>query len=252
MKRFIYVSLLFGSLISPQGHAQPPVLPQKKWSFAQKTGVYDRKKAQRGVEVYQKVCSACHSLSLVRYRDLGGLGLKAEDIKSLAAEKSVEDGPNKEGDRFERPAGLQDPFVAPFKNSAQARVANNGALPPDLSLIIKARPDGPNYVFALLTGYASDTPSQDPNHDGLYQNPYMSGGWINMAPPLTPGVLTYADGTTPSVEEMAENVVHFLAWASDPHMEHRKALGVKVLFYLFCMTVLFYAAMRRIWANVKK
>ncbi len=227
-----------------------PELPKIEWSFDGFRGVFKRDQLQRGFQVYKEVCAACHGVKRVAYRNLASLGFSEAEIKSLAAVREVLDGPDAEGKMFNRPALSKDLIGSPFSNDNAARAANNGALPPDLSLIVKARTDGANYVHALLTGYEKP-PEGVSVGDGQYYNRYFPGHQLAMAEPLREGAVSYSDGTVASVSQMAKDVVTFLAWTAEPEMEERKQLGVKVILYLLLMTGLFYATMRRIWSRVK-
>ncbi len=229
-------------------HATVP--PKQNWSFASPTGTFDRAALQRGLQVYKQVCSACHGIKYISFRHLAALGLTEAEIKVLASQYQIKDGPNDAGDMFERPGRPSDYFPNPYVNDKQARAANNGASPPDLSLVIKAREHGTNYVYALLTGFKESFDFK--LSPGQYYNEYFPGHAISMAPPLSEGLVTYNDGTKATVEQMAHDVTTFLAWASEPEMEQRKRLGLKVILYLLVMTGLFYATMRRIWKGVGK
>lgn len=223
--------------------------PTQKWPHHGVTGTYDRAALQRGFQVYKEVCSACHSMKLLSYRNLEALGYSPEQIKAVAAEYTVTDGPNDDGDMFERPARPSDRFKSPFANDKAARAANGGALPPDMSLLVKARHHGEDYIQALLTGY-KEPPADVTLLPGMYWNEYFPGHQMAMAPPLTEGQVSYADGTTASVEQMAHDVTQFLAWASEPHMEERKRTGIKVVIFLLAFAGLMYAVKRKVWADV--
>ena len=224
---------------------------QLVWPFEGIFGTFDRQAAQRGAQVYLEVCSTCHSNHNLYYRNLKDIGFSEAEIKQLAQKYTVKDGPNAEGEMFDRPALPSDRFVSPYPNEEAARAANNGAYPVDLSLIIKARQDGPNYVFSLLSGY-QDAPADVKLMPGLYYNPYFEGGQIAMPPPLTEGQVTFSDGTPATVEQMAKDVVVFLQWAAEPEMEHRKSMGLKVMIFLLVFTVFFYMAKKKIWKNLSK
>jgi ubiquinol-cytochrome c reductase cytochrome c1 subunit len=211
---------------------------QLVWPFEGIFGTFDRQAAQRGAQVYFEVCSACHSNHNLYYRNLKDIGFSEAEIKQLAQKYTVKDGPNAEGEMFDRPALPSDRFVSPYPNEEAARAANNGAYPVDLSLIIKARHDGPNYVFSLLSGY-QEAPADIKLMPGLYYNPYFEGGQIAMPPPLTQGQVTFSDDTPATVEQMAKDVVVFLQWAAEPEMEHRKSIGLKVMIFLLVFTVFF-------------
>ncbi len=229
--------------------AKPP--KEIAWPFDGITGQVDRQSAQRGYQVYKEVCASCHGLKRIAYRNLMQIGFSEDEVKQLASEAFVIDGPNDEGEMFERPGIAADRFVAPFPNQQAARAANNGAYPVDLSLIVKARPNGANYVYSLLTGY-QDPPAGEPERDGMYYNPYFPGEWLAMAPPMMDDQVEYQDGTTATLHQMSYDLVNFLQWAAEPEMEERKAMGIKVLIYLVILTIFFYAAKKRIWARLKK
>ena len=224
---------------------------QLVWPFEGIFGTFDRQAAQRGAQVYLEVCSTCHSNHNLYYRNLKDIGFSEAEIKQLAQKYTVKDGPNAEGEMFDRPALPSDRFVSPYPNEEAVRTANNGAYPVDLSLIIKARPDGPNYVFSLLSGY-QEAPANVKLMPGLYYNPYFEGGQIAMPPPLTEGQVTFSDGTPATVEQMAKDVVVFLQWAAEPEMEHRKSMGLKVMIFLLVFTVFFYVTKKKIWKNILK
>lgn len=253
MKTFLFflVSLFLPTMALSAGGSDVP-LKQMAWSFDGPLGTVDKVAAQRGFQVYREVCSGCHSLERVAFRTLTEIGFSAEEVKSLAAEYTVEDGPNDEGEMFDRPARPSDYFPAPYPNEQAARSVNNGAYPPNLSLIVKARPDGANYVYSLLTGYGETVPEHVQLGDGQHYNPYMPGGKIAMAAPLMEDAVEYQDGTQATVEQMSKDVTHFLQWTASPEMEMRKRMGLKVIAFLFIFSILCYIAMKRIWADVKK
>jgi ubiquinol-cytochrome c reductase cytochrome c1 subunit len=231
------------------------------WSFTGPFGTYDRAALQRGFQVYSEVCSQCHSMNLMYYRDLGpsgpsgGIGYTEDEVKAIAATpfvngRQVTDGPNDQGQMFQRAGRPSDKFVAPFDHPEEASAAY-GAVPPDLSVIAKAREGGPDYIYSVLTGYHDEPPPgvkmAAPN---LQYNDYFPGHQIAMPPPLTPDRVTYADGTKATLDQEAHDVATFLSWASEPVMEDRKRAGAKVLIFLFVMVVVFFAAKRRVWADV--
>jgi ubiquinol-cytochrome c reductase cytochrome c1 subunit len=236
--------------IVPASSAEELSLPRQSWSFEGPFGTFDRAAAQRGLQVYEEVCSNCHALSLLAYRNLAGLGYSADQIKAIAAQKEVTDGPNESGDMFERPARPSDHFVSPFANEEAAKAANGGALPPDLSLIVKARAGGPDYIYALLTGFKEEPPAGFTLLEGSYYNEYFPGHQIAMPPPLSEGLVQFADGTPASVDQMAHDVTVFLSWAANPKLEDRKQTGIKVILFLLVLTALLYAYKRRVWAKV--
>jgi len=233
----------------PAAAAEAVKPPSQSWSFGGMFGTFDRAALQRGFQVYKEVCAACHSMNLMAYRNLRVLGFSEDEVKAIAAEAEVTDGPNDEGNMFQRPARPSDRFKAPFPNEKAARFANNGAHPPDLSLITKARPNGANYVNALLTGYEPAPPSVK-LMEGMAYNKYFPGGQIAMGQPLNADGVAYGDGTPATVAQMSKDVVTFLAWAAEPEMEARKQMGVKVLLFLIVLGIVTYAAKRRIWAAV--
>ena len=219
------------------------------WQSDGPFGTYDYASVQRGLHVYRNVCSACHSLKRVHFRNLTEIGLSEEQAKAIAAEYQVTDGPNDDGEMFQRPGKLADAFPSPFPNDKAARAANGGALPPDLSLIIKAREDGKNYVHALLTGF-QEPPAGVHVRPGMNYNPYFPGHQIAMPPPLSDDAVEYADGTQPTLDQEARDIVNFLSWAAEPTMEQRKRIGIKVVLFLLVFAGVLYAAKRKIWADV--
>lgn len=220
------------------------------WSFKGPLGTFKRDELQRGLKVYKEVCATCHSLKQVSFRSLRAIGLSDAEIKAFAAQFEVPDDPNDEGQILPRKALLSDNFPLVYANEKAARAANNGALPPDLSVITKARLHGADYLYALLTGYQA-APAGVTLGAGQYYNPYMSGRQIAMPPPLQDGLVTYDDGTVATVAQMSRDVVAFLAWTAEPELEERHRLGIKVLFYLLVMTVLLYLVKRKIWADLE-
>lgn len=265
---FLGAGLLFAAGSAVPAHAQDdttPPLPSPGWSFDGPFGTYDRAALQRGFQIYSEVCSNCHSMNLVTYDDLGpngpdgGLGYTEDQVKAIAAQKQVTDGPNDQGDMFQRPGRPSDHFVPPFPNDQANRAAHNGALPPDLSLIVKERAgglgampwlaSGPDYVFGILTSFGNPPPGEV-MPDNSYYNADFPGHHIAMPPPLSDDVVTYGDGTKATVAQEAHDVVTFLTWAAEPNLEERKRTGVKVLIFLLVLTGILYAAKRRIWADV--
>lgn len=219
------------------------------WHFEGIFGTVDRAAAQRGLQVYLEVCSSCHGLKQVAYRNLTDLGFNEEEVKAIAAEFDVVDGPNDEGEMFDRSAIPSDKFVGPFPNNAAAQAANNGALPPDLSLQVKAHIGGPDYIYALLTGY-TEAPADVEVPAGANYNPYFRGSLIAMAQPLWPDGVTYSDGTEATIDQMAWDVVNFMQWAAAPEMEERKKMGFKVVLFLIILSAILYAAKRKMWSNL--
>lgn len=249
LKAFAILGGLLAAAPTPAraaGEAIP--IPDTRFSFDGIFGTYDRASAQRGFQVYKEVCSACHAMRLLSYRNLQELGLTAEQVASIAAQFQVMDGPNDEGQMFERAARPADRFRSPFPNVQAARAANNGAYPVDLSVITKARPGGADYIYALLTGY-QDPPAGVTMMEGMNYNRYFPGHQIAMVAPLNPDQVQFADGTPATVEQMARDVTTFLAWAAEPELEQRRAMGVKVILFLTILAGLAYAVKRRVWAD---
>lgn len=224
---------------------------QMTWEFDSIFGRFDRASAQRGYQVYKEVCSACHGLSLVAYRNLTEIGFSEDEVKQLASEYSVTDGPDDEGDMFDRDALPSDKFVGPYANEKAARSVNGGAFPPDLSLITKARHDGPNYVYSLITGY-TDAPEGFHMSEGKSYNPYFEGRQIAMPSPLMDDdQVEYLDGTYATKEQMAIDVVNFLQWAAEPETELRKKMGVRTMIFLGILLLILIAAKKAVWKNIQ-
>lgn len=245
----LVAAALVSGAVSAQAAGDQEHPKTMQWQFDGVFGTVDRASAQRGMQVYKEVCASCHGLKRVAFRNLTEIGFSEGEVKTIAAGYSVEDGPNDEGDMFQRPGLPADRFVSPFANEKAARAANGGAFPPDLSLIVKARPNGANYLYSLMTGYQEAPAGHEPA-PGQYYNPYFPGRFLAMPPPLTEGLVTYQDGTNASVEQMATDVVNFLQWAAEPEMEQRKRMGIKVLVFLAIMTAMFYVAKKRIWSDL--
>lgn len=218
------------------------------WSFKGMTGTYDRAALQRGFEVYRQVCASCHSLNLLSYRNLADLGYSEDQIKAIASEYAVMDGPNDEGEMFDRPARPSDRFKAPFANKKAAMYANNGAYPPDMSLLAKARHGGADYIYGIMTGYA-DAPEDMTLMQGQYWNAAMNGNIIAMAPPLSDGMVSYEDGTEGTLHQYAMDIATFLTWAAEPHMEARKRTGLKALIFLLVFSFIMYGVKKRVWQD---
>lgn len=250
MKLKILLSLIFFNIAYANAAGPAIELKSKPWPFDGAFGTVDKQSAQRGFQVYREVCAACHSMRLKSYRNLSEIGFSEAEIKAIAAEYLTEDGPNSEGEMFERDARPSDRFVSPYPNENAARAANGGAYPVDFSLIIKARPNGANYMYSLLTGYY-DPPADMKMGAGMYYNKYYPGNQIAMPKPLSEGQVTYSDGTEATIDQMSVDITNFLQWAAEPEMERRKSMGIKVMIYLLIFTVLFFLAKRRIWSDVK-
>lgn len=242
---------------------------EMEWSFAGPFGTYDKAQLQRGLKIYKEVCSACHSMNLVTFRTLEDLGYSEAQVKAFAAEYEVQDGPNADGEMFTRKALPSDHFPSPFPNAIAAAAANNGAAPPDFSLIAKARAvergfptfvfdiftqyaeGGPDYIHALLTGYDETPPAGMEVAEGTHYNPYfIAGKSLAMAKPLSDGQVTYEDGTPETVDQYAKDVSAFLMWAAEPHLVARKQTGFATMIFLVLFAGLVYASKRKVWANV--
>jgi ubiquinol-cytochrome c reductase cytochrome c1 subunit len=251
------VSLVFTANATPSFANSGQELERQVWSFDGVTGRFDRGAIKRGSQIFFEVCNGCHSLELVAYRNLVDIGLEKEAVQALAAEYEVEDGPNIEGEMFMRPARLSDRIVGPYANEKEARFSHGGAFPPDLSVMVKARKGGADYIYSLLTGYIAneeDVPAEFQNMDGMYYNKHFVGNRIAMTQPLEDDTVEYEDGTPATLEQQTKDVVTFLAWTAEPELEERKSLGVKVMLFLLVLTSLLYALKRSIWTclNLKE
>ena len=224
-------------------------MPDHKWSFEGITGTFDKAALQRGFKVYREICSGCHSMRLLYYRDLIDIGFNEEEVKVIASDYTVVDGPNDEGEMFERDAKPSDHFVGPFANDQEARASNNGSLPPDLSVISKARVNGANHLYNLLLGY-TEPPENFEVAEGMYYNKWMNGNQIAMAPPLDEGYVDYDDGTENTLPQLAEDLATFLVWSAEPELEARKKLGIKVILFFIIFGIVVYFTKRRLWRDV--
>lgn len=274
MNTFIRTLAALGIGLSLAGTAAAAEFPHEKpveqsWSFAGPFGKYDKAQLQRGLKIYREVCSSCHSLSRVAFRNLADLGYDEAQIRTLAAEYEIQDGPNEDGDMFTRPGTLSDYFPSPFENANQAAAANNGAVPPDLSLIAKARAvergfptfifdiftqyneGGVDYIYSLLTGY-EEAPEDVQVPPGTYYNPhFINGISLSMAPPLSDGQVTYDDGSPETLDQYARDISAFLMWAAEPHLEARKSTGFVVMVFLMLFGCLMYLTKRKVWSNIE-
>jgi ubiquinol-cytochrome c reductase cytochrome c1 subunit len=239
------VALLAGPAFCQE---EPPV-PNEQWSFSGIFGSFDLAAAQRGFWVYKNVCSTCHSMNQLHYRDLAGIGLSEAQIKAIAASVQVPKGVNDQGQPVEGPAAPADQFRAPFPNEQAAMATFGGAVPPDLSLIVDAREGHADYVYVILTGF-TDPPKGFEVPPGRYYNRQFAGNLIAMPPPLHDGIVQYADGTKATVPQMAHDVVTFLAWAANPETVQRKEMGVRVVLFLLLLMGLTYAMKRKVWSDV--
>ncbi len=242
------VMILSPALIS--GATSDVKLMEQKWPFNGIFGRFDESSLQRGFQVYREVCAACHGIRHISYRDLKGIGYTNDEIKVIAADYEIVDGPNDEGEMFDREALPSYKFVGPYENDKIARLANNGAYPPDLSLIVKARADGANYLYSLLNGY-KEFPDNFEASEGMYYNEFYPGYQIAMPSPLMDDIVEYSDGTEATQEQVAKDVTSFLAWTAEPELESRKSLGVKTLFFLILITIMLLGVKRKVWKNLE-
>ncbi len=253
MKKIILAAAAATVLSMPMAvnAAEDIAVPTQEWSFNGLLGTFDKQQLQRGLQVYREVCAACHGLKYIAFRNFEALGYSEGQIKALAEEHQVEDGPDEFGDMFMRPAKASDYLPAPFPNDAVARMANGGALPPDLSLITKARPNGPDYVYNLMLGY-EDPPADVELMPGMSYNKYFPGHQIAMGVQVFDDRVAYADGTEATSEQIAKDVTAFLHWAAEPKLEARHSMGLKVMLYTLLFTVLAYLLKVRIWSRLEK
>lgn len=240
-------------IANPVAHS---TVETQSWNFNGFFGSHDPAQLKRGYQVYANVCAGCHAMSLLHYRDLQDIGYSADEVKAFAELVQVADGPDDAGEMFERPGRASDKFHAPFANEQAARAANNGAYPPDLTLIAKSRAgagflghDGADYIFSLMTGYEETPPEGVALGEGMYYNEAFKGHQIAMPPPLSEGSVTYDDGTEATLEQEAKDIAAFLSWASEGNLDTRHRMGIKVILFLVVFTLIAYAAKRRIWAD---
>jgi cytochrome c1 len=264
-------SLALSALPAAAQEHDAPEPPPQKWSFSGPLGKFDRAQLQRGFKVYREVCGNCHSLSLVSFRNLaepGGPEFSAAQAQVVASEYKVKDGPNDQGEMFDRPGRVADRFPSPFPNDAAARASNGGALPPDLSVIVKARTyergfprflldvltqyqeQGADYLVALLKGY-EQKPADMQMAPGMTYNKYFPGHGIAMPPPISDGQVSYDDGSPATIDQYAKDVAAFLAWTAEPHMEARKRMGFQVIVVLLLLSGMLYFTKKRIWHVVQ-
>ena len=251
--KIIFISILLLTGTNQANSAEKVELLKTDWSFKGLLGKFDRGSLQRGYQVYTEVCSSCHSMKYVSYRNLaeeGGPEFTEEQAKTIAANFEVLDGPNSDGEMFTRPAKLSDKFVMPYENEKAAQAANGGAYPPDMSVLAKARSGGVDYIYSVLLGY-EDPPAGVVLDEGVYYNKYMYGNNIKMSQPLSDGLVEYSDGTVASEEQMAKDVTTFLMWAAEPHLESRHKMGFKAILYLIILTILVYFSMKKIWSRIE-
>ena len=246
----ILITIIFFITTNSIKSAEKIELINQNWPFHGFFGRFDQSSLQRGFKVYREVCAGCHGIKHVSYRDLNSIGLTKDEIKSLAAEYEIKDGPNDEGDMYMRFAKPSDKFVGPYSNDKEARLANNGAYPPDLSLIVKARAGGADYLYSLLNGYV-DEPEEFELNDGMYYNLIYPGKQIAMPQPIYDDMFEYDDGTIASQDQIIRDVTSFLAWTAEPELEERKSMGVKVIFFLILITLMLYAVKRKVWKDIE-
>ena len=257
MKIFLKVLFFLIIIISNYNQkifaAENDSLLKQDWSFKSFYGKFDRASLQRGYQVYTEVCASCHSMKYLSYRNLaekGGPEFSEEEAKNFASQFEVIDGPNSDGEMFTRTAKLSDKFVKPYNNDQEAKNANGGAYSPDMSVLVKARKGGADYIYSVLLGY-EDPPADIKLDEGVYYNKYMYGNKIKMASPLSDGIVEYSDGTKATQKQMAKDVVTFLMWSAEPHLESRHRVGFKVIIYLLVLTILVYFSMKRIWSRIE-
>ncbi len=249
-KIFFLILIVFFPYSSHSAEQTDPI--KINWSFKGLTGKFDRASLQRGFQVYKEVCASCHSMEYLTYRNLGEPGgpeFSEMEVKAIAASFEVNDGPDSQGEMFTRPGKPSDKFVSPHPNKEAAAAANGGAYPPDMSVLVKARKGGANYIYSVLVGY-EDPPPGVTLDQGVYYNKYMVGNKIKMPNNLIDGLVEYADGTESTVDQMAKDVTTFLAWAAEPELEERHKTGVKVIIYLVLLTFLVYLSMKKIWSRI--
>ena len=248
------ILIIFISTVSFSVHSEETNKNYVKtnWSFKGIFGTFDRASLQRGYQVYQEVCSGCHSAQHLSYRNLsekGGPEFSVEEAKAIAAQFEVEDGPNSDGEMFMRPGRLSDKFVKPYPNVEASTAANGGAYPPDMSVLAKARKGGADYIYSLLLGY-EEPPAGFEIEEGVYYNKYMSGNKIKMTAPLSDGLVEYSDGTQSTTAQMAKDITTFLVWTAEPHLESQHRMGFKVIIYLIILLTLVYMSKQKVWSRI--
>ena len=248
------ILIIFISTVSFSVHSEETNKNYVKtnWSFKGIFGTFDRASLQRGYQVYQEVCSGCHSVQYLSYRNLsekGGPEFSIEEAKAIAAQFEVTDGPNSDGEIFMRPGRLSDKFVKPYPNVEASKAANDGAYPPDMSVLAKARKGGADYIYSLLLGY-EEPPEGFEIEEGVYYNKYMSGNKIKMTAPLSDGLVEYSDGTQSTTAQMAKDITTFLVWTAEPHLESQHRMGFKVIIYLIILLTLVYMSKQKVWSRI--
>ena len=253
LKILIVFHLLFFNISLAYSAGEKQNLLKQEWTFKSFFGKFDRSSLQRGYQVYTEVCASCHSMKYLSYRNLaekGGPEFSIDQAKAIASSFEVSDGPNSDGEMFTRPAKLSDKFVMPYANNEEAKISNGGAYPPDMSVLVKARAGGADYIYSVLLGY-EDPPDGMELDDGVYYNKYMYGNKIKMPPQLYEDLVTYGDGTVASPEQMAKDVVTFLSWSAEPKLEERHKFGFRAIAYLIILTILVYFSMKKIWSRIE-
>ena len=256
MRKVLIISLAILLSLSIQlkiNSAEKVELIKTDWTFKGLLGKFDRASLQRGYQVYTEVCAACHSMKYISYRNLmekGGPEFSEAQVKAIAASFDVTDGPNADGEMFSRPARLSDKFPMPYPNEKAAQAANGGAYPPDMSVLAKARKGGVDYLYSVLLGY-EDPPAGVSLDEGVYYNKFMYGNKIKMPKVLEDDLIEYSDGTPVTEEQMAKDVVTFLMWSAEPHLETRHKMGFRAIIYLIILTVLVYFSMKKIWSRIE-
>ena len=256
MRKVLIISLAILLSLSIQlkiNSAEKVELMKTDWTFKGLLGKFDRASLQRGYQVYTEVCAACHSMKYISYRNLmekGGPEFSEAQVKAIAASFDVTDGPNADGEMFSRPARLSDKFPMPYPNEKAAQAANGGAYPPDMSVLAKARKGGVDYLYSVLLGY-EDPPAGVTLDEGVYYNKFMYGNKIKMPKVLEDDLIEYSDGTPVTEEQMAKDVVTFLMWSAEPHLETRHKMGFRAIIYLIILTVLVYLSMKKIWSRIE-
>ena len=256
MRKVLIISLAILLSLSIQlkiNSAEKVELMKTDWTFKGLLGKFDRASLQRGYQVYTEVCAACHSMKYISYRNLmekGGPEFSEVQVKAIAASFEVTDGPNADGEMFSRPARLSDKFPMPYPNEKAAQAANGGAYPPDMSVLAKARKGGVDYLYSVLLGY-EDPPAGVTLDEGVYYNKFMYGNKIKMPKVLEDDLIEYSDGTLVTEEQMAKDVVTFLMWSAEPHLETRHKMGFRAIIYLIILTVLVYFSMKKIWSRIE-
>ena len=251
--KLLFLLILFFGLSNISNSAEKAEYLKTNWSFKGLFGKFDRGALQRGYQVYTEVCAACHSMKYISYRNLmekGGPEFSEAQVKAIAASFEVTDGPNADGEMFSRPARLSDKFPMPYPNEKAAQAANGGAYPPDMSVLAKARKGGVDYLYSVLLGY-EDPPAGVTLDEGVYYNKFMYGNKIKMPKVLEDDLIEYSDGTPVTEEQMAKDVVTFLMWSAEPHLETRHKMGFRAIIYLIILTVLVYFSMKKIWSRIE-